>query len=107
MGEAVPSDVDEMGGDLVAFGLAGVEPPLTGERDHADQCLGVERSELRVVPTGLERPSEDVLDLAGDVADQAGERARSGGHRRVTDQYPKAGWLPSGSRCAATSDPLR
>jgi rhodanese-related sulfurtransferase len=41
VGQAVPGQVDEAGGDLFQLGLAGVEPPLPGEGDHAHQHLRV------------------------------------------------------------------
>jgi len=39
LGEAVPGEIDKVGGDLFQLGLAGIEPPLAGERHHADQHL--------------------------------------------------------------------
>src|SRR4051794_36003360 len=76
--------------DLVALGFACVQPPLAGQRDHADQRLRVERGELGVVLPRLELSREDVLDLRRDVADQAGERP--GGRRdwRVADEDAEA-----------------
>lgn len=41
VGQAVPGQVDEAGGDFFQLGLAGVEPPLAGEGHHAHQHLGV------------------------------------------------------------------
>jgi len=80
VGEAVPGQVDQVGGDLFQLGLARVEPPLPGERDHAHQHLGVQRRELGIVAAGGEEVGQDVLDLAGDVAEQraVGARARTG-----------------------------
>ena len=49
VGEAVPDQVDQVGGDLFQLGLAGIEPPLPGERDHADDHLGVHGRELGVM----------------------------------------------------------
>src|SRR5439155_17857672 len=90
LGEAVPGQVDQVGGDLFQLGLARVEPPLPGERDHADQHLGVQRGELGIVAAGGEEVGQDVLDLAGDVAQQravgAGARAGVG----VPDQDAEA-----------------
>src|SRR4051812_13437562 len=85
VGKAVPRQVDEVGGDLVALGLAGVEPPLPGQRHHADECLRVEAGQLRVVVAGLELGGEHVLDLGGAVADQRGECAAGRRDRRVAD----------------------
>src|SRR5580693_2285877 len=42
-GETVPGQVDHVGGDLFESRLAGVQPPLAGERHHADEHLGVHR----------------------------------------------------------------
>src|SRR5687767_6127807 len=47
-GEAVPGEVDQVSSDIGLLRAAYVEPPLTGQRDHADQHLGVHRGELRV-----------------------------------------------------------
>ncbi len=47
-GEAVPREVDQVGGDLVLLEPARVDPPLPGERDHADEHLGVDRRRARV-----------------------------------------------------------
>ena len=46
-GQPVPGEVDQVRGHVGLLGLAGVEPPLAGERDHADQHLGVHRGVLR------------------------------------------------------------
>jgi len=52
VGQAVPGQVDEVGRDLFQLGLAGVEPPLPGERHHADQHLRVHRRQFGVVAAG-------------------------------------------------------
>src|SRR3954468_8874202 len=88
--QTVPREVDQVRGHVVALGLAGVEPPLPGEGDHADERLGVETRELGVVAPRLELPGEDVLDLGGDVADEARERAGRRGDRRVADEDAEA-----------------
>src|SRR5690606_31546643 len=89
-GQTVPREVDQVGGDLLAFGLTYVQPPLTGQRDHADEHLGVHRRELRVVAPLAELVGQHVLHLAGDLADQAGEGARAGGGVRIADQDAEA-----------------
>ncbi len=68
-----------MRGHLLQLRLAGVQPPLASRCDHADQHLRIHRGQLGVVAPGLEHVAEDVLDLAGDVADQAGEGTGAGG----------------------------
>src|SRR5262249_46544683 len=68
--------------------LAGVQPPLPGHGDHAHQHLGVHRGELLVVAAAAEEVAEYVLDLAGDIADQAAERAGPGGGGGA-DQEPE------------------
>src|SRR4051794_35293709 len=88
--QAVPGEVDQVGGDLVPLGLAGVEPPLARQRDHADERLGVEPGQLGVVVAGLELRGEHVLDLGRDVADQRGEGAAARGDRRVADEDAEA-----------------
>src|SRR3954449_9448566 len=88
--QAVPRQVDQVGGDLVLLRLPRVEPPLTGESDHPDERLGVEPGQLRLVVAALELAGEHVLDLGRDVADHAREGARRGGDRRVTDEDPEA-----------------
>ena len=74
-GQAVPGEVDQVRGDLGLLRPARVQPPLSGERDHADQHLRVHRRQLRVEAASLELRAEDVLDLRRDVVDEAGERA--------------------------------
>ena len=41
--QPVPGQVDQVGGHLRLLRLARAEPPLAGQRDHADQHLGVHR----------------------------------------------------------------
>ena len=55
--------------------FADLEPPATGQRDHADQRLRIEFGQLRVESTGLELGAEDVFDLVRDVVEDAGEVA--------------------------------
>ena len=70
VGQAVVGEVDQVGGDLLLAGGAALQPPLPDQRDHPDQRLAVELGECRVVATGVELLAEDVLDLAGHLADQ-------------------------------------
>src|ERR1035441_1114654 len=90
LGEAVPGQVDQVGGDLFQLGLTGIEPPLPGERDHADQHLSVQGGELGVVVAGGEEVGQDVLDLAGDIAEQCAVRAGARTRIRVPDQDAEA-----------------
>jgi hypothetical protein len=76
-------------GHLLQLRLAGVQPPLAGERDHPDQHLGVHRGQLRVVPSLGEHVPEEVLHLARDVADQAGVGPGPGRGVRVPHQDPE------------------
>src|SRR5215472_6543107 len=89
LGQAVPGQVDQVGRHHLHLRLAGVQPPLPGHGDHAHQHLGVHRGELLVVTAAAEEVAEYVLDLAGDIADQAAERAGPGGGG-VADQDPEA-----------------
>ena len=79
-----------MRGDLVLAGPPGVEPPLPGQRDHADEHLRVHRGGLGVLALLLELVGEQVLDLRGHVADQAGERAGRLGDGGVAHEDPEA-----------------
>ena len=37
--QAIPAQIDQVSGDLGLLGLADIDPPLSGERHHADQHL--------------------------------------------------------------------
>ena len=73
-------------------GLAGVQPPLAGQRDHADQRLACTARPASGRSRGASNsPAQDVLDLAGDVVDQRGERAAAPlATGRVAGQDPEA-----------------
>lgn len=88
-GEAVPRKIDQVGGHFVLLHLAVLQPPLTGEGDHADEHLGIHRRCFGVEAAGLELRDQDVFDLAGDVGDQAGEGARRLPGRAVPHQDSK------------------
>ena len=70
--------------------LAGVEPPLAGERHHPDQHLRVQRRGLGVERRARELVGEQVLDLGGDVGDQARERPGRLPGRAVAHQDAEA-----------------
>jgi hypothetical protein len=90
VGEAVPRQVDEVGGDLVLLGLADFQPPLAGQRHHADEGLRVQTCQLGVIAAGVEVQAQDVLDLRGDVVEETGEGAGGAGDRGVADHDPEA-----------------
>jgi len=68
---------------LLFLGLAHIQPPLTGEGDHAHEHLRIHRCELRVEFVGGELLGQEVLHLRGHVNDEAGEGSRLLGHRRI------------------------
>ena len=72
------------------FGLRASSHHCPVMRHHAHQHLRVHRHQLRVVTAGREEVAQDVLDLAGDIADQAAEGARARGRVRVADQDAEA-----------------
>ena len=53
---------------------------LPGQGDHADQHLGVQRGHFGIEPASLELRGEQVLNLIGDIADQARETTGGLGH---------------------------
>ena len=57
--------------------LTGLDPPLAGEGDEADEHLAVERGGVRVEAAPFELGTEEPLDAAGD----AGEDRREGAAR--------------------------
>src|SRR5215469_12313025 len=69
LAQPVPGKVHQVSGHLLEPWFARVEPPLAGGCDHAYQHLRVDRSQAGVVTPLFEHIAEDVLDLAGDVAD--------------------------------------
>src|SRR5260370_37970851 len=85
VGESVPDQCDQCVGYLFQMGLAGVEPPLPGERDHADDHLGVHGRELGVMAARGEEVGQDVLDMPGDIAEQRAISARDRTGNCVTD----------------------
>src|SRR6202034_2314301 len=68
LGKPVPGEVHQVRRNLLELRRARGQPPLAGERDHPDEHLRIEGRELRGVTPSLELVTEDVLDLAGDVA---------------------------------------
>src|SRR5690606_34627870 len=65
--QAVPRQIHQVRRHLGLLRLAHVQPPLAGQRNHADQRLRVQRRQLRVEAAGLELAAQDVLHLGGDV----------------------------------------
>ena len=62
-----------MGDHLILARLTGIEPPLAGEGCHAHQHLGIHRRQSRRQAVRLELLGEEVLHLACDIDDEAGE----------------------------------
>ncbi len=89
-GQAGQSQVDQMSGHLCTSRLAVVEAPLADQRDLPHQGLGVQRGQRRLEAAGGELCGEDVLHLAGDVADDGGEPAAVGERdRRLAHEDPE------------------
>src|SRR5437867_775606 len=91
--QAVPGEVDEVGGHVFTRWLSGVEPPLTGERDHADERSRDDGRDLPVVTTGFELPGQQALDVRSDVADHARQRAGRASERRIAHEHPETVFL--------------
>ena len=70
-----------MRGHRLLARLAYLQPPPAGERHHADQRLGVQLGQARVVVARLELGAQDVLDLVRHVVEHAGEAAGRRHHR--------------------------
>ena len=71
--QAVPGQVHQVGDHVFFAGLANIQPPLTGEGHHADEGLGVDTRVLSTDVVVGELTCQQVLDLRGDVDDQARE----------------------------------
>ena len=88
--QAVPGQVHQVRRHLGLLRLADVQPPLAGQRDHADQGLGVQRGQLGVEAAGLELRPRMSSTWVAMSADQRGEGARRLGDGGVPDQDAEA-----------------